>query len=72
MNTKQPLRILCVDDHSFLIDGLRARFELERDLECVGSLPDASRLVPEAKEKMAALPLSARKRAELSRMVPVP
>jgi two-component system response regulator NreC len=41
------IRILCVDDHSFLIDGLRARFELEPDLECVGALPDAERLLPE-------------------------
>ncbi|MHC4427928.1 MAG: response regulator [Planctomycetota bacterium] len=44
----RPVRILCVDDHSFLIEGVRARLELERDLECAGSLPDADDLVREA------------------------
>ena len=46
---KPPIRVLCVDDHSFLIEGLRARFEVEPDIECVGSLPTAERLVAEAK-----------------------
>ncbi len=45
-----PIRVLCVDDHSFLIEGLAARFELESDLEFIGSLPNAERLVPEVKE----------------------
>lgn len=43
------IRILCVDDHAFLIEGLQARFELERDLECVGSLSTAQHLVKQAK-----------------------
>lgn len=41
-------RILCVDDHSFLIDGLRAKFDLESDLEFVGSLSCADELLNEA------------------------
>jgi two-component system response regulator NreC len=41
---------LCVDDHSFLVEGLAARFELERDVELVGSLPSAERLLAVATE----------------------
>lgn len=44
------IRILCVDDHAFLVDGLRARFELERDLECVGRLESAEHLLAESKK----------------------
>ncbi len=47
--TKRAIRILCVDDHAFLIDGLQARFALERDVECVGRQPTAEGLVPEVK-----------------------
>jgi DNA-binding NarL/FixJ family response regulator len=47
--TDRPIRVLCVDDHAFLVAGLRARFELERDVECVGELESADRLVMEAK-----------------------
>ncbi len=47
---QSPIRVLCVDDHSFLIEGLAARFDLESDLEFVGSLPNAERLVSEVKE----------------------
>ena len=47
--TKRPIRILCVDDHAFLIDGLQARFALERDVECVGRRPTAEGLVTEVK-----------------------
>jgi DNA-binding NarL/FixJ family response regulator len=41
------IRVLCVDDHSFLVEGLRARFELERDIDFVGWLPNAERLASE-------------------------
>jgi DNA-binding NarL/FixJ family response regulator len=51
--THQLIRVLCVDDHSFLVEGLRARFDLERDIEYVGSLRDASGLVSEAKQLAA-------------------
>lgn len=47
--TKALIRILCVDDHAFLVEGLRTRFELEDDLECVGRLATAEQLVPEAR-----------------------
>ncbi|MEE9533055.1 MAG: response regulator transcription factor [Acidimicrobiia bacterium] len=47
--TTRPIRILCVDDHAFLIDGLQARFALERDVECVGRRPSAKGLVAEVK-----------------------
>lgn len=46
---KQPIRVLCVDDHAFLVEGLRTRFELEDDLECVGRLATADRLAAEVK-----------------------
>ena len=46
----RPVRILCVDDHSFLVEGLRARFDLERDLEYVGWLPTAEHLAKEVRE----------------------
>jgi two-component system response regulator NreC len=46
---QRPIRVLCVDDHSFVIEGLLARLDLERDLTCVGALPSAERLVEEAK-----------------------
>jgi two-component system response regulator NreC len=51
MTRSRPIRVLCVDDHSFLVEGLAARFELERDVELVGSLPSAERLVQVATEK---------------------
>jgi len=39
------IRVLSVDDHALLIEGLRAQFSLEEDIEIVGSLPDASELL---------------------------
>ncbi len=50
MTRSRPIRVLCVDDHSFLVEGLAARFELERDVELVGSLPSAERLLAVATE----------------------
>ena len=46
---KRTIRILCVDDHAFLVEGLNARFALERDFEIVGRLSTAANLVDEAK-----------------------
>ncbi len=40
----EMIRILCVDDHDFLIDGLEARINLEPDMQCVGRLGSADRL----------------------------
>ncbi len=45
----RTIRVLCADDHGFLIDGLEARFGLERDLECVGRLASADDLITEAR-----------------------
>lgn len=39
------IRVLSVDDHALLVEGLRAQFAVEEDLEIVGSLPDASELL---------------------------
>lgn len=43
------IRILSVDDHPFLFEGLRARLSAEPDLECVGHLSSAANLLPEVK-----------------------
>jgi two-component system response regulator DesR len=45
-----PIRVLCVDDHSFLVEGLSARFRMERDVTLVGSLPSAEQLLAVAVE----------------------
>lgn len=47
MTTLRMIRILCVDDHAFLIDGLKARFDLEKDFELVGRLSTTEHLVRE-------------------------
>ncbi len=39
-----PIRILCVDDHQFIADGLAARIAQEGDLEFAGRLDSADRL----------------------------
>lgn len=48
-----PIRVLCVDDHAFLAEGLRSKISLEPDMEFVGWLQDATHLIPEAKERQA-------------------
>lgn len=47
MNQRLTIRILCVDDHDVLVEGLKARFAIERDLEFVGRLASAKNLLPE-------------------------
>lgn len=47
----RKIRVLCVDDHAFLAEGLRARFALERDLEYAGRLPSAEGLVQEVQRQ---------------------
>lgn len=39
------VRVLCVDDHAVLVEGLAARFALEDGIELVGRLPTATRLL---------------------------
>ena len=41
------IRVLCVDDHAVLIEGLKAQFSLDPSIRCIGSLPTAERLVEE-------------------------
>jgi len=41
------LRVMCVDDHIVLIEGLKARFAIDGGIEVVGQLPTAARLVEE-------------------------
>ncbi|MCA9292006.1 MAG: response regulator transcription factor [Phycisphaerales bacterium] len=43
------IRVLCVDDHAFMVEGLRARLEMEPDFEFVGRLPTADDLIAEAR-----------------------
>jgi DNA-binding NarL/FixJ family response regulator len=46
----RPLRVLCVDDHPILVEGIRARLKLEPGLELVGELSSADNLVAEVKK----------------------
>lgn len=41
------VRVLCVDDHAMLIEGLKAQFAIEGRIEAVGSLQTADRLLEE-------------------------
>jgi two-component system nitrate/nitrite response regulator NarL len=41
------LRVLCVDDHVVLVEGLRAFFKIEGSIEIVGRLSSAARLLEE-------------------------
>ena len=45
----RSLRVLCVDDHPVLLEGIRARLKLEPKLEFIGELASADNLVAEAK-----------------------
>lgn len=57
MTTRKTIRILCVDDHAFLVEGLIARFALESDFEIVGRLATAENLVDEVKRTAAQIVL---------------
>lgn len=37
MKREQPIRVVCVDDHDFMREGLESRIALEKDMQCVGS-----------------------------------
>jgi len=50
MIRSERTRVLCVDDHEFLADGLRARLALTDDLEFVGWMPTAEGLLGKLKE----------------------
>jgi DNA-binding NarL/FixJ family response regulator len=53
----KTIRILCVDDHAFLVEGLIARFALEPDFQIVGRLSSAENLVEEVKRTGAQIVL---------------
>jgi DNA-binding NarL/FixJ family response regulator len=41
------IRVLCVDDHAVLVEGLKAQFSLNPSVRCIGWLPSAERLLEE-------------------------
>jgi len=41
-------RVLCVDDHAVLVEGLKAQFAIDGQVQCVGYLSTAENLVEEA------------------------
>ncbi len=43
------IRVLCVDDHAVLVEGLKAHFAIDTGIEVVGRLATAERLVDEVK-----------------------
>lgn len=48
MNGK-TIKVLCVDDHEFLVEGLRSRLEIEDDMEFVGRLTTAEGLIEQVR-----------------------
>jgi len=48
-----PIKVLCVDDHKFLGEGLRARLSLEKDMEFVGWAPSAETLLHDVERTKA-------------------
>ena len=48
-----PIRVLSVDDHAFLVEGLRTRLDIEDDIEFVGRLETAEGLVEEVRRTRA-------------------
>ena len=48
-----PIRVLCVDDHAFLVAGLRARLDIEPGMEFVGHLETADDLVAHVRRAKA-------------------
>ncbi len=52
-----PIRVFCVDDHAFLVAGLRARLEVEPDMEFAGRAETADDLVTHVREAEATVVL---------------
>jgi len=44
------IRVLCVDDHAMLVEGLRAQFEIDGGIEIVGALETAEGMVEMARD----------------------
>lgn len=53
MPTPSIIRVLCVDDHELLSEGMAGRMALEKDMQCVGRLTQADELVRQARETAA-------------------
>ena len=51
--SKRPLRVLCVDDHAFLAEGMKSRLSIEHDMEIVGWLESAEGLPEEVRRRQA-------------------
>ncbi|TSA40210.1 DNA-binding response regulator [bacterium] len=45
--TDHAIRVLCVDDHALLVEGLKAQFAIEGNFQVVGWLSDAEKLLEE-------------------------
>ncbi|MCE2884862.1 MAG: response regulator transcription factor [Planctomycetaceae bacterium] len=43
--SKAPVRVLCVDDHVVLVEGLKAQFGIDGQLRCVASLDSAEHAI---------------------------
>jgi DNA-binding NarL/FixJ family response regulator len=41
------VRVLCVDDHAILVEGLKAQFAIDNRIQCIGYLPSAAKLIDE-------------------------
>ncbi len=50
---KRPVRVLCVDDHAFLAEGMKSRLSIEADMEIVGWLESAEGLSEEVQRREA-------------------
>lgn len=55
--SKQKIRVMCVDDHAFLVEGLKSRLLAEPDLEFAGSLHNLERVAEEAQRLQASIVL---------------
>lgn len=53
MTTSFATRVLCVDDHDFIVEGLKRRIDLEQGIECVGHIATADDLVSEVDQNRA-------------------
>ena len=47
MTAPQSIRVLCVDDHVVLVEGLKAYFAIDGNIQVVGHLKTADRLIEE-------------------------
>jgi DNA-binding NarL/FixJ family response regulator len=43
--SKAPVRVLCIDDHVVLVEGLKAQFGIDGQLRCVASLESAEHAI---------------------------